>query len=135
MEKSKSTLLPERLHTLLTERRALRPLFARYQLFLNARRFNAERSAIERQIAATVIAELHLEPFELERLPQPGHIAECAFHLRTSFSTTRLFDPPGLVWGLNPFPGVMTDNWHPALKQRLLDLVGPLDDILTRMLS
>lgn len=130
-----STLLAKRLSELLSERRALRALFPPYQLLLNARSYNAERTSLESQIAALVVGSLSLEEVEFVRLPQPRHIAECAYRLRTSFSTASLLDQPGLIWNAGPLPGVMTDNWHPSLKERLLDLCAPLDDTLERMLA
>lgn len=127
--------LHERLCELLSERRTLRALFGRYQPILHVRSYTAERTTLESQIAAIVVASLPLEECELNRLPHPEQIAECAFRLRTSFGTVSVLDQPGLVWDSSPLPGVMTERWHPALKQRLTDLVGPLDGILERMLA
>jgi hypothetical protein len=40
------------------------------------------------------------------------------------------------VWDYgSPIPGILTTDWHPALKQRFLNLCGPLDEPLLQMLG
>jgi|SRR5580698_1242546 hypothetical protein len=131
--KTSSTLLIERLRTLLEERRSLRSLFPRYRMFVDLRNFTSERTELENQIAQIISAGFNEQ--ERHYMPQAAHIAECAFHLRASFSTASLLEQPALVWNHNPLPGVLTTHWEPGLKQRLLDLCGPLDATLERMLA
>jgi hypothetical protein len=132
-----STLLAERLRTLLVERKALQPLLARYRIFVVTRNFNDERTDLEKQIGELVACGL---PFnEKERrynLPPARYLAECAFYLRAAFIEPRFQDRPALVWDAGSLvPGIMTVIWHQAVKDRLVALAGPLDDTLARMLS
>jgi hypothetical protein len=129
--------LKERLRTLLSERKALRLLLARYRTPFTLRQFNDTRTALEREVAAIVAAGL---PFNEEErrynLPQAEHITVAALNLRLSLTRPELQDNPNLVWDFgSPVPGIMTVNWHPSVKQRLLDLCGPLDETLERMLT
>lgn len=137
MPKPKSPTLAVRLRVLLSERKALRPLLARYRIFLDLRQFNDARTALEREVLAIVAAGL---PFtEEERrynLPQAEHITVAAYNLRLAFTRPELQDSPSHAWEFgSPVPGILTANWHQAVKQRLLDLVGPAEFTLERMLT
>jgi hypothetical protein len=135
-KKNPSTLFAERLRTLLADRKMLRRLFARYEMFVNLRSFTDGRIDLEQKIAAIISAGLSFSEKErLCQLPHACHLAEGAFRMRNVFNRTDLLENPALIWNGSPIPGILTTNWHPAVKQRLLDLVGPLDDILERMLS
>jgi hypothetical protein len=121
---------------LLAERAALRPLLASYKYFLGVRNYNPQRTNLEHEIASIITAPL---PFDEEErryhLPQPEHLATAAFYLRTMFSDTYLQDKPQLVWDMSPVPGISTVNWHPVVKQRLMDLTGTLDETLQRSIK
>ena len=132
-----STLLVERLRRLLSERKALRPLLARYRTPLALRQFNDARTALEREVAAIVAAGLDFNEEERRyNLPQAEHLSVAAFNLRLAFTRPELQDNPSHVWEYGScVPGVLTTNWHPAVKQRLLDLVGPAEFTLERMLT
>jgi hypothetical protein len=137
MRKPNPSALLKRLCILLADRQALRPLLARYRTPLALRQFNDARTALEREAAAIVAAGL---PFDEEerryRLPQAEHITVAAFNLRLAFTRPELQDNPSQVWEYgSPVPGVLTTGWHPAVKQRLLDLVGPAEFTLERLLS
>ncbi|MGA2760399.1 MAG: hypothetical protein ABSF08_08795 [Candidatus Cybelea sp.] len=132
-----STLLVERLRTYCSERRSLGPLLARYRTFLDMRQFNDARTALEREVAAIFASGL---PFNEEgrryNIPQAEHVTVAAFNLRLAFTRPELQDNPSQVWEYgSPVPGVLTTGWHPAVKQRLLDLVGPAEFTLERMLT
>jgi hypothetical protein len=132
-----STLFAQSVAKLLSERKAVRLLLARYQTPLALRQFNDARTALEREVAAIVAAGL---PFNEEgrryNLPQARHLAEALFNLQTSLRRPELQENPLLVWGFgSPVPGVLTTGWHDAVKQRLLDLVGPAEFALGRMLT
>lgn len=131
-----STLLAERLGTLLAERKALRPLLARYRVFLHTRHFNDERTDLEQKISAVVSDGLPFDEKERRyHLPQASSLAASTFALRTGFNQPHLQDRPALIWDGSPVPGITTVGWHQAVKQRLIDLCGPLDETLARMLS
>ena len=71
-----------------------------------------------------------------ELKPSAEHITVATFNLRITFGRPELQDNPNLVWEYgSPVPGILTTNWHPAVKQRLLDLVGPAEFTLERMLN
>jgi hypothetical protein len=112
-------------------------LLARYKTPLALRQFNDARTALEREVAAIVAAGLPFNKEELRfNLPQAAHLSVAAFNLQTSLSRPELQENPLLVWEYgSPVPGVLITGWHPAVKQRLLDLCGPLDETLERMLS
>jgi hypothetical protein len=133
-----STLLVERLRTLLSERKALRPLLARYRTPLTLRQFNDARTALEREVAAIVAAGLDFNEAERRyNIPQAEHLSVAAYNLPSVFARPELQDsPPSHVWEYGScVPGVLTTGWHPAVKQRLLDLCGPLDETVERMLT
>jgi hypothetical protein len=132
-----STLFVECLRNLLSQRQALRPLLTRYRTYLDQRQYNAARTSLEQEITAAVSAGL---PFnEKERrynLPQAEHLAVAAYNLRIAFNRPELQENPKLVWDYGcAVPGVLTTGWHPAVKARLITLVGPLDYTLEQMLS
>ena len=101
------------------------------------RQFNEARIALEREVAAIVAAGLDFNEEERRySLPQAQHLTEAAYNLRIAFTRPELQDNPNLVWEYgSPVPGILTTNWHPAVKQRLLDLVGPAEFTLERMLT
>ncbi len=137
MPKPNPSVLLKRLRILLSERRALRPLLARYQTPLSLRQFNDARKGLEREVAAIVAAGLDFNEEERRySIPQAQHLTEAAYNLRGAFARPELQDNPSQAWECgSPVPGVLTTNWHPAVKQRLLDLVGPAEFTLERMLT
>jgi len=134
---SKSQTLAERLTTLLAERKSLRVLLARYQHGLETRTFNEQRTDLEHQIATLVTERLPFDERERRyHLPSACHIAECAYRMRLRFANPQVADAPSSVWDSGSLVlGVMTSGWHPLVKERLLDLSGPLDDTIARMLT
>ena len=140
--KKPSTLLAERVTTLLAERKAIRPLLTTYQAYLDAHNYTNERTDLERKIAAIVSSGPPFDEAErLESVPQDYALAEAAFRMRCAFNRPELRDDPALVWdgatlsALMPASWRQVSSWHPALKERLIDLCGPLDGTLERMLS
>lgn len=132
---SQAVTLVADLKALLSDRKALRAILPYYKLFLDSRNYNAERERLEAQITAVVVENLTVTEAERQTLPQARHIAECAFHLPSWFGAASRIEQPNLIWNHNPLPGVLTAGWAPNLKQRLLDLCGPLDATLARMLA
>ena len=134
-----TSTLNSRIETLLAERESLKPLLARYQVFLSQKFFNDERTNLEDRIAAFIADGLHFnEEDRRKELPQARHLTECAFNLQTAFFKRPVLDNPELAWDshyAHLVSGVSTDAWNPRLKERLLDLCGPLDGTLARMLS
>lgn len=134
--KSQSSLLIERVANLLSERKLLRSLFPRYRVLVDLRSFTSERADREREIAELILCS---PPFSSEErrygVPQAAHLAEAALRMRASFTQVELRDNPGRVWDSFPLPGVDTTNWPQSIKERLIDLVGPLDSFLERTLS
>lgn len=128
----KTQTLKERLNILLSERQKLRALLARYRIFVVSRNFNDERAALETQIGAIVASGLALG---LRDTPGARSLSETSYALLAAFSDPVVASSPTLVWDRGLGTGIGTYSWNTAVKTRLLDLVGPLDDTLTRMLS
>jgi hypothetical protein len=136
-KQSHSTLFVERLKRLLSERQALHPMLARYRAFLNSNSFNERRTKLEEEAFAIVAAGLFFDEHERRyNLPQAGHVVEALANLQTWFVRPELQDAPNFIWNYgSPVPGVLTANWHPAVKERIIALVGPLDSVLKQMLA
>lgn len=139
---SASTLFKRRVKSLLSERKALLPLFALYQRYLDFNNHSGGRADLEQKIAAIVSSGLPLNEKELlDHVPHSYDLTEAAFRLRCAFNRLELRDSPALVWDGSTLSGLMPANWrqvsdwHQVVKERLIDLCGPLDDTLERMLA
>lgn len=130
----KTSVLVERLNALLTERHALRALLARYRPFFESRNFNAQRSELESEITALVTRTLFLSEAEQRReIPSPQHLAGAITALQSAFVHPLVVTNLASVWDYAYTGFQHTTNAQ--LRERLVDLVGPLDDTLARMLS
>lgn len=127
-----NSTLKERLSTLLHERRSLRALLTRYRNLYVSKRFDDERADLEKQIFEIIKSSLTLSPRDL---PAAERLTECAYNLQNAFADGAVVDCPDLVWNGSLAGGFSTQAWPAAVKTRLLDLCGPPDDMLTRMLS
>lgn len=108
------------LKQLLADRREVRSLFTALVL---AKIYSdyAKVSEVEETLRAIVCEPLQIEPVERPGAPELTRVLQTIFENR--FRTISSFDNPGEAFvGL----GIWAD-YAPAIKQRIVDLVGPLD--------
>ena len=127
-----ATLFKRAVESLLAQRKLVREL----SQALVSYRLRHDRDLVSKTEEAVAI--LVNEPLRLKspELPRAASLATAVASLLVTFKEPQLLDTPSLVWNANQLvPGVMTTVWEPMVKERLMDLCGPLDATLERMLS